>query len=100
MEASGAGVITTSGTNQRIIGPRFGKRLEFTITNYGATLAWVNPSDAQTAAVARGIPLYPGATMSGEKKGDNSKCYQGQICAVDDGSSGATVLAYWERCEE
>lgn len=96
MSSAGNRTLTTSGTSQQVSPAQFGRRISFSITNYGTTVAWVCQSDNQTAAVGVGVPLYPGQTMA-DSSSDIYRCWQGRITAVDDGSGGATTLAIFER---
>lgn len=93
---AGSKAVTTSGTSQVVSEPKMGRRVAFSITNYGATIAWVNMSDSETAGVGRGIPIYPGGVIA-DSNGDIYRCWQGSITAVDNGASGATTIAVWER---
>jgi len=69
-------------------------RIAFSITNYGAAVVWINPSDTQPAAIGVGIPLYPGVTMM-DSNSESYECWQGAINCIDAGGTG--TLAVWER---
>lgn len=95
---AGSGNLTTSATSQEVMSPRRGRRVAYSISNYGATPAYLSLSDTQAAAVGYGITLAAGATIS-DSNGADYKCWQGKISAVDNGAGGATTLSYWERVE-
>jgi len=97
MELAGSSTLTTSATAQTVLANRSGRRVAFTISNYGATTAWICLSDVQTAAVGVGIPLAAGSSISDEWKSEKLPCWQGAITAVDDGAGGATTISTWER---
>jgi hypothetical protein len=98
-DISGSHTITTSATSQQIMSNRNGKRIAFSISNYGATAAWINISNEEGATVGYGIYLPPGTTVSDSNNGSGYKCSQSTISVVDDGAGGATTLSYWERVE-
>jgi hypothetical protein len=95
--ASGSN-LTTSATSQTVLEARRGRRIAFSVTNYGATTAWLMLSDNEPAVVGSGVPVYAGTTVS-DSNNDKYKCFQGAITAVDDGAGGATTLSIWERVE-
>lgn len=96
MDLSGNKNLTTSATAQEVMAPRRGSRISFSVTNYGATVAWICLSDEQVAAVGTGIPLPAGTSLT-DSSSDYYQCWQGKITAVDDGAGGATTIAITER---
>lgn len=93
-DSGGSSSVSVGATSTQILAPRHGRRIAFSISNYGAAIVYVNLSDKEGAIANQGIALYPGATMA-DSNGDIYKCWQGAINGIESG--GAGTLAVWER---
>lgn len=89
------GVATLSTTSANVLPPRFGRRLDFILTNTDTTTPVkisIHRGDG-AATAGEGIVLSAGESWSEDSAG--APCYQGPVQAV--AASGTPTLAYSER---
>lgn len=96
MDFGGGSTVAVAAASTAVLAPRFGRRVAFSISNYGTTTVFLTFSDSQVAAANRGLALYPGTSM-GDSNSDTYRCWQGAITAFE--ASGAGTLSVWERLE-
>lgn len=96
MDAAGSSTFTAAATSTQVMPNRSGRRIEYSITNYGAVVVYLNLSNNQPAQVGYGVPLYPGQTIFASSS-NGIPCWQGSISAIDATATG--TLAVWERVQ-
>ena len=93
-EAAGSSTVAIAAASTVIMANRSGRRIAFSISNYGAATVFLTMSNTQLAAANSGIALYPGMTIS-DSSSDIYKCFQGTVSGYEAG--GAGTLSVWER---
>lgn len=91
------GATTVGATSILIFPARYGKRLDYSIVNTGATNLSIRRGIG-AAVTKEGIYLVGLASFWGESSGDVEQCWQGEIQIISDAGGG--TFAYSERLRD
>lgn len=95
VDSGSSGNVAVAATATSVLPKRVGgKRLAYSISNYGAVVVYLTFSDFQTATSTTGLALQPGQTIA-DSNSAGYFCWQGAISAIEAG--GAGTLSYTER---